>query len=315
LLGGRNLRWGIALAALTALLLPASSAGAATFSFSNNVQINPQLIFGPAMPYPTTIQVSGITDVTDVNATVRSFSANEPADFDVMLAGPQDQASVLMSDVPAGQPGCNTPVSGLDLVFNDEAPGPIPAGAVLTSGGFQPTDNDANTPGCGATNSVRPDNYGPTAPDEPSNAPLSVFDGTNPNGDWRLFVVNDLDGGTGSIAGWTLQITSSANFDLGKVKKNKRKGTASISVAVPGPGTLTLGGKGVKAQRPRRGERITAARTVTEAGTVTLPVKAKGKKKKKLKSTGKTKLSVDVVFTPAGGAPDTETQPVKLVKK
>jgi hypothetical protein len=308
----------MALAALATLLVPASSAGAATFSFSSNTPINSQIIFGPALPYPTKIPVSGISDITDVNATLRGVTATAPANLDVMLAGPQDQASVLMSDVPDGLPGCEAAVSGLNLTFNDEAPGPIPAGSTLVSGAFQPTDSDnPNTTGCGARNNMRPDNYGPAAPDEPSNAPLSVFDGTNPNGDWSLFVVDDLDNGgsDASIAGWTLQITNSANLELGKVKKNKKKGTASISVNVPGPGTLTLGGKGVKPQRPLSGERITAAREVTEAGTVTLPIKAKGRKKKKLKKTGKTKLQVNVIFTPAGGAADTETQPVKLVKK
>jgi hypothetical protein len=311
----KRARGAIAGFAVAALLVGAGSAQAATFTFSNPAPINlSSLINGPALLYPSTIHVSGVKNVTDVNATLKGFSAPEPADFDVMLAAPGTQASVLMSDLPDGGPGCRTPVSGLTLTFDDEAPAPIPGVQTLQSGTYQPLDNDNNTTGCGATNTQRPDAYPQPAPDEPTDTPLGVFSGNDPEGDWGLFVLGDLDGNTGSIGGgWTLQLTTSDKFGLGKLKKNKKKGTAKLTVDVPGPGTVSLGGKGVKAQRPRSGERITAAKAVTEAGTVTFPIKAKGKKKSKLKSTGKVKLKVKVTYTPSGGAADTETKPVKLI--
>ena len=310
-------RGAVAIAALAGVFAGAGavSAQAETFSFSNPaaIKLNTLLAGLPAQPYPSPISVSGISGVTDVNIVLKGFSADQPANFDVLAAAPGGEASVLMSDMPIGAPGCFNPVSGLNLTFDQSAPGPMPAGQTLKSGTYQPLDNDGNTTGCGATNTQRPDSYPTPAPDDTISS-LDVFNGVDPNGDWRLFVVGDSDGNNGSISGgWTLQITNSEKFGLGKLKKNKNKGTAKLTVAVPGPGTVTLGGKGVKAQRPRSGERITAAKAVTEAGTVTLPIKAKGRKKQKLSSTGKVKVKVNVTYTPAGGAADTETKPVKLI--
>jgi subtilisin-like proprotein convertase family protein len=255
-----------------------------------------------------------VSGVADVNVTLHGLTHTSPTALDVLLVGPAGQSVVLMSDVPTGasvSPACNTPASNLTLTFDDAAAGPIPGTAALTSGTYQPLDNDSPTCGVLGTN----DNYPNPADDPPNGTTLADFNGTNPEGDWSLFVNDSRDGNSGAVnGGWSLEIKPPNNFSFGKVKKNKHKGTATISVDVPGPGTLELSGKGVKAQRPRSGERITAARPVSAAGTVTLPIKAKGKKKRKLNSKGKTKLKVNVTYTPAGGAPNTVPKSVKLVK-
>ena len=59
-------------------------------------------------------------------------------------------------------------------------------------------------------------------------------------------------------------------FTLGKVERNKKKGTAKLTVNVPGPGTVDLSGKGVKPQKRMAG-----------AGSLKLSIKATGNKKKK----------------------------------
>ena len=82
---------------------------------------------------------------------------------------------------------------------------------------------------------------------------------------------------------------------------------------VPGPGTVDLRGKGVKAQRLSR--QATASKAVTTAGAIKLLVKPKGKAKHKLNKTGKAKVKVSVTFAPTGGAPNTLTKRVKLIKK
>lgn len=94
------------------------------------------------------------------------------------------------------------------------------------------------------------------------------------------------------------------DFTIGKLKRNKRKGTAKLAVEVPGPGTLGLAGKGLRA----------ASQEAGGAGEVELPVKAKGNRKRKLDDRGKLKLEAEVTFTPTGGAPNTEATKVKLVK-
>jgi len=96
------------------------------------------------------------------------------------------------------------------------------------------------------------------------------------------------------------------DFSFGKAKKNKKNGTAKLTVEVPGAGELELATtkkvKGTDAQ-------------ATGAGDVKLRVKAKGKAKKKLNSKGAAKVDVDVTFTPTGGEANTQSKPLKLVRR
>jgi hypothetical protein len=130
-----------------------------------------------------------------------------------------------------------------------------------------------------------------------------------------------------SATGWSTAIGSfdvppatcpiakpSNQFTIDKIKKNKRKGTATMTVTVPNPGVLTLGGSGIKPQRPVAG-RIEAASKTVGAGTTKLKIKAKGNKKKKLNKKGKVKVTAKVTYTPTGGDPATQTKNVKLKKK
>src|SRR6185436_20182954 len=67
-----------------------------------------------------------------------------------------------------------------------------------------------------------------------TNASLAVFNGSNPNGVWKLFVVDDNTGDVGNIAGgWTVAITTTASI------------TPQADVAVTGsasPDPLNAGG-------------------------------------------------------------------------
>jgi hypothetical protein len=104
---------------------------------------------------------------------------------------------------------------------------------------------------------------------------------------------------------------------VGKLKRNKEKGTAIIPVTVPGAGTLSLSGKGVVKQRATSAHRTTrvAGKAVTSAGVVKLLVKAKGKTKRKLNRSGQVKVKSVVTYTPIDGPPVAQTRRVKLVKK
>ena len=94
---------------------------------------------------------------------------------------------------------------------------------------------------------------------------------------------------------------------LGKLSKNKKKGTAKLSVTLPQPaaGALVLKGKGLKKQTVSVGAKP----------TIKLSVIAKGGKAKKLRKKGKLKVSFEVTYTPAGNVPATAKRSVKLVRK
>lgn len=98
--------------------------------------------------------------------------------------------------------------------------------------------------------------------------------------------------------------TPSNRFQLGALRRDKRKGTATLALVVPGPGSLKLSGKGV----------VGAGATSSAAGTVNLPVRPKGKTKAKLKRTGKAKVTLAVTFTPTGGSAGTESEAAKLLE-
>ena len=58
-----------------------------------------------------------------------------------------------------------------------------------------------------------------------------------------------------------------------------------------------------------------ASKAVNAAGKVKLLVKSKGKKKRQLSRTGKVKVVAKVTYTPTGGAANTKTRRIKLVKR
>jgi hypothetical protein len=161
-------------------------------TFSNPASITiPQA--GNAIPYPSTVAVSGITGtVTKVRATLGSFTHSFPRDVDALLVGPGGQSVILMSDVGPG-----SVVSNADITFDDAA-GPLPT-TTFGSGSYQPTNINDGEGG---------DTYAPPAPASGYAAALSVFNGISPNGTWSLYVTDDFSGDSGSIANWSVTVTT-----------------------------------------------------------------------------------------------------------
>ena len=97
----------------------------------------------------------------------------------------------------------------------------------------------------------------------------------------------------------------SNEFGVRGVKVNK-KGSAKLTIKVAGPGELELAKTGsVKGQRKR----------AAQSGKAKLTVKAKRKAKKRLNKRGKTTVKAKVTYTPDGGASDTKSKTIKLVKR
>jgi hypothetical protein len=113
-------------------------------------------------------------------------------------------------------------------------------------------------------------------------------------------------GANGSDIG-AVELQPSNALSLGKLKKNKKKGTATLTVNLPQPsvGTVALGGKGLKSQ--------TVA--ITGQAQVKLKVVGKGKVKKALKKKGKRKVNIEVIYTPTGQAAASVNKKTKLVRK
>jgi hypothetical protein len=70
---------------------------------------------------------------------------------------------------------------------------------------------------------------------------LSVFDGTDPNGTWLLYVVDDFPADTGSVAGWSLTFghddtapTGTVAIDGGASSTDATSVALSVSAADPG---------------------------------------------------------------------------------
>jgi hypothetical protein len=113
-------------------------------------------------------------------------------------------------------------------------------------------------------------------------------------------------GADGSDVG-AFELQPSNAFSLGKLKKNKKKGTAKLTVNLPQPsvGNLILEGKGLKIQRVK----------ITGQASVKLKVIGKGKVKKALRKRGKRKVQIKVTYTPTGNTAATKTRKAKLVRK
>jgi subtilisin-like proprotein convertase family protein len=174
-----------ALVALVVLALSASPAHATDFS-GGTITI-PDV--GAASPYPSEITVSGATRAVGRVAVRLRLTHDSPEDIDVMLVGPGGQAVMLMSDVGGAPLSASTTVT-----FADEATAPLPD--PIVGGTFRPTNVDD---GDG-------DAFTAPAPAGAPGAALSVFKGTNPNGVWRLWVIDDAALDSGQISSWTLTI-------------------------------------------------------------------------------------------------------------
>ena len=99
----------------------------------------------------------------------------------------------------------------------------------------------------------------------------------------------------------TVQVKARNYFTIGKLRKNRKRGTATLSVTIPEPGTIVASGKGIRKATAR----------AAKAGVVKVLLKASGKGLKKLNKNGKLKTKLKVAYTPDGG--DLNVKRLKMV--
>lgn len=157
------------LGALAIVGLSTLAASAATFTFSSSdyVRIPATGTYGTTNPYPLTIDVHGIRNVTDVNLTLHGLTHTYSADLDIYLRGPSGSTRRMMTDE-----GGSWNWTHDDLTFDDSAL--------------------FGSPWPGTSQSIRPDHS------------LAYFNGRDPNGTWSLFIRDDAYADRGHMHGWSL---------------------------------------------------------------------------------------------------------------
>ena len=174
-----------AMCALAIAGMSATAASAATFTFSSSeyVRLPETGTRGTTDPYPLTIDVHGIRDVTDVNVSLHGLSHTWSSDLEIYLRGPYPSQRVwLMRDEGGGADWVDN-----DLTFDDSA--------------------STGDPSPGSNQTIRP------------NGSLSYFNGRDPNGAWRLYIRDAAYYDIGSLEGWSLtfeatQVPLPAGFPL-----------------------------------------------------------------------------------------------------
>jgi hypothetical protein len=147
-----------------------------------------------ADPYPAIITVSGMPGrIERVQVTITGLICPIASLVSLLLQSPDGRNAELMWGNGHGHPANN-----VVLTFDDRAAQPLPYNGPLVNGTYRPERNGSY-----------PHTLSP-APAGPYLGTLSTFRGGSPNGEWRLFVVENHVASNGAInAGWTLNLTTS----------------------------------------------------------------------------------------------------------
>lgn len=88
-------------------------------------------------------------------------------------------------------------MTNANLTFDDDATNSLPQTGSVVSGRYRPTNFGTG------------DGFYPPAPSGPYATTLAAFTGTDPNGDWKLFIVDDSGRDLGELTGgWRLTFVS-----------------------------------------------------------------------------------------------------------
>ena len=176
----------------------------------------PQAVFTNAAPitildestaslYPSTITVSGITGNIpftpgSVKVTLNGYSHTFSNDVGAVLVGPTGGALLLQDGA-----GDNPDMVNVTYTISDTGATVLPDLTAWAAGTYKPTTyfsgDDFPAPGPGTA-------YANPGPANGGSATFSsTFGGTNPNGDWKLYIVDFVNGDVGSISGgWSMEI-------------------------------------------------------------------------------------------------------------
>jgi subtilisin-like proprotein convertase family protein len=214
-----------AILSIALLFTMTAAISAQTFSNTSSISIpNSGVSSGAASLYPSPITVSGLgTQITAISVTLDGFSHAYPADVDILLVGPNGQNVMLMSDV-----GTFFPVSNLTFTFDNSSANSMPGSLQLMSGIYAPTNFDP---------SGNVDGFPAPAPlVGPYGGSFAPFIGTDPNGVWKLYIVDDVNGNSGQLSGgWSITITTAtpALNLTSAVSRKTHTGVGDFDISLP----------------------------------------------------------------------------------
>ena len=183
----------------------AGSAGQIAAGWSLDILVAPLLSWGtetgvivpdvgPASPYPLTVQVSGVRGtIANPEVDLLLVSHSRPDDLDVLVVGPTGIKVLLQSDA-----GGDGNLDEHSYVLSSLAADALPDESPLTLDRYRPANYGGG------------DVFPPPAPPGPYGSSLADFEGTDPNGTWQLYVVDDAPGDAGRIGEAHVMFSSTA---------------------------------------------------------------------------------------------------------
>jgi subtilisin-like proprotein convertase family protein len=196
--------------ALTANTTPAPvSIGTVTFTFKREngartfsggpVVINdrPSSGYGLGTPYPSVVTADGFVSgevIHKVTLSLLGLTHGYASDIQVLLTSP-----LGVSMRPLANAGGFYPIQNATLTFEDGYPA-YPQNGPGTLDRYGPS---AYPP------LVTP--FPAPAPVQNYNSSFSSFNGVSPDGQWKLFIIDDESGDSGQLQGWELQIQTSVS--------------------------------------------------------------------------------------------------------
>ena len=211
----------LALAEPATHIVSAQDVGTEDFSaprFNQTITINDN---GPASPYGSTIDVSGMDGgIIDVNLILLGVDHQRPEDISVMLqhAG---RTTVVMREA-----GGDTALRNTNIMLDNEAAETLPDDdPILGNRAYEPQDYDPTDP---------PTPFGGGAPGVTDTDPreyLDIFNGVTANGAWTVWIRDDQAPIAGSLDGWQLEIMTDNHDEFIEVFKYTVKQERTLQVS------------------------------------------------------------------------------------
>jgi subtilisin-like proprotein convertase family protein len=143
---------------------------------------------GPAEPYPSSIAVASVPGtIVSVKVTLNGFTHSYPDDLAAVVVGPSGDAVRLFDG-----PGSDVGYSGMTWTFSDSAAFPLPDVGMLSSGTYQPGQNEYYSALPQVTAVIQ--------------SRFEAFAGSQANGVWSLYLLDAAPFDSGSLSSWGLEL-------------------------------------------------------------------------------------------------------------